>query len=433
MLRKLHHTYRYYLYEFEPQSKVRGLGFLLQSFRIFHALLRDLADGQLSLRAMSLVYTTVIAIVPLLAISFSVLKGFGVHNQIEPLLLNLLAPLGEQGVEVTSRIIGFVDNIKVGLLGTVGFAILIYSVVAMMQKIERSINYIWHVTQERSWSKRFSDYLSVLLIGPLLIFLSIGMTTAVTTMPVVERLQDVPAIELLVTLFGRVLPYLILAGAFTFIYIFIPNTKVRIFPAFMGGLMTAVIWKVMGWVFAVFVASSTNTPVIYSAFATIIILMVWIYLGWLMLLIGASIAFYVQYPQNTMVKRHKLILSSRMKERLVIAVAHQFAKDYDENKPSTSQEKLAQTFKVPMRAIELAILLLEESGFFYHVRDRYVPSQPLTKITIEALLNKIAHSGEDAVVSEEKLKLPKEVTSLFTARDQAIEKSFKGKTLRDIL
>jgi len=105
-------------------------------------------DGQLNFRAMSLVYTTLLSLVPLLAVSFSVLKGFGVHNQIEPALLNLLAPLGDKGLEITDKIIEFVDNIKVGVMGAVGLGLLFYTVVALMQKIESAFNYTWHVQKK---------------------------------------------------------------------------------------------------------------------------------------------------------------------------------------------------------------------------------------------------------------------------------------------
>jgi len=109
---------------------------LVQALRMVYAVGRDLAEGQLTLRAMSLVYTTLLSLVPLLALSFSVLKGFGVHNQVRPTLLALLAPLGEKGVEITEQVIGFVDNIKVGVLGALGLGLLVYTVITLLQKIE---------------------------------------------------------------------------------------------------------------------------------------------------------------------------------------------------------------------------------------------------------------------------------------------------------
>lgn len=125
--------------------------------RLIYALVRDLTQGYLSLQAMSLVYTTILALVPLLAVTFSVLKGFGVHNQLEPLLLKVLAPLGEGGVEITTQIIGFVDNMRVGVLGSVGLALLIYTVISLVQKIEQVFNFTWRVSTQRSFSQRFSN------------------------------------------------------------------------------------------------------------------------------------------------------------------------------------------------------------------------------------------------------------------------------------
>lgn len=118
-------------------------------FRVVYVVLRDLLEGQLTLRAMSLVYTTLLSMVPVLAISFSVLKGFGVHNQVEPLMLKFLEPLGEKGVEITAQILGFVENMRVGVLGAVGLGLLIYTVISLMQKIERAFNFIWHVKRLR--------------------------------------------------------------------------------------------------------------------------------------------------------------------------------------------------------------------------------------------------------------------------------------------
>lgn len=103
--------------------------------RILHAVVNDVVEGQITLRAMSLVYTTLLSMVPLLAVSFSVLKGFGVHNQIEPLLADFLAPLGPEGVEISDNVVGFVDNMQIGVLGSVGLAMLFYTVVALIQKL----------------------------------------------------------------------------------------------------------------------------------------------------------------------------------------------------------------------------------------------------------------------------------------------------------
>ena len=203
--------------------------------RVLFVLARELIGGQLNLRAMSLVYTTLLSIVPLLAVSFSVLKGFGVHNTIEPLLYQMLSPLGPSGVEITDKIIGFVQNVKVGVLGSVGLALLIYTVIALMQKIESAFNYVWRIDHLRPLSQRFSNYLSVVLIGPVLIFTAVGFTAAVLNMEVAQRLVAIEPFGILMLLVSKLVPYLLVCLAFTLIYIFIPNTRVNFTAALVGG------------------------------------------------------------------------------------------------------------------------------------------------------------------------------------------------------
>ena len=172
-------------------QKLTGLHrFLVFVLRVLHLLFKELMGGQLNLRAMSLVYTTLLSIVPLLAVSFSVLKGFGVHDKLEVLLYNLLTPLGPSGVEITDKIVTFVDNVRVGVLGSIGLALLIYTVIALLQKIEAAFNFVWQIENLRSFSQRFSNYLSVILIGPVLIFSAVGFTATVLNMEVAHRLSQ---------------------------------------------------------------------------------------------------------------------------------------------------------------------------------------------------------------------------------------------------
>ncbi len=292
--------------------KWRGLA--LRATRIAYALVRDMREGQLTLRAISLVYTTILSLVPLLAISFSILKGFGVHNQVEPMLLNLLAPLGNKGVEITERIVGFVDNVKVGVLGSLGFVLLFYTVVSLMQKIERAFNYVWQIKSERSMGQRFRDYISVLVVGPSLVFASVGITASVMPPSAVEALSAIEPFSTLVELVGRILPYMMIMAAFAFMYMFIPNTRVQLRPALIGGLVAGLLWNSVGWAFASFVVSSAKHTAIYSTFATLVFFLIWLYLGWLILLIGSNIAFYVQYPARTLASRETTTISAEALE-----------------------------------------------------------------------------------------------------------------------
>jgi len=229
--------------------------YLVFVLRVVHLLIKELMGGQLNLRAMSLVYTTLLSVVPLLAVSFSVLKGFGVHNRIEPLLYNLLTPLGPNGVEITDKIIGFVENVQVGVLGSVGVVLLIYTVIALLQKIEAAFNFVWQIDNLRSLSQRISNYLSVTLVGPVLIFSAIGFTAAVLNTEAAQQLASVEPFGTLVLYGSKLVPYVLVCLAFTLIYIFIPNTHVKFSAALVGGVIAGVLWKISGWGFAAFIAS----------------------------------------------------------------------------------------------------------------------------------------------------------------------------------
>ena len=139
----------------EHDALSRHQRMLVTAARYSAVLVRNLMEGQLSMRAMSLIYTSLLSVVPLLALAFSVLKALGVHNMLEPLLQRLLEPLGpQQSVEISHNVIGFVDNIKVGVLGSVGVGFLLFTVISLIQKVEGSFNFIWRIDQPRGMSQR---------------------------------------------------------------------------------------------------------------------------------------------------------------------------------------------------------------------------------------------------------------------------------------
>lgn len=272
--------------------------YIIKLLRIFHAVIHDMSDGLPALRATSLVYTTLLSIIPALAISFTLLKNFGFHNQIEPLLLHLLAPLGTQSAHITNKIIAFVDNIDVGLLGVMGIVLLFYTVIALIHKIECAFNYTWHITKYRRLSHRLTAYISVIMIGPLLVFAAIAITATIASSSIITSLSSIDPFAIIFTTAGSLLPYFLVIVAFTVLYLLVPNTKVKIRSALIGGFIAGILWETAGWLFASFVVNSGNYTVVYSSFAVLVLFMIWLYLSWLILLIGAAISYYHQYPDK---------------------------------------------------------------------------------------------------------------------------------------
>lgn len=367
----------------------------LRVLRLFWAVGRDLTAGQLTLQAMSLVYTTLLSLVPLLAISFSILKGFGVHNQIEPFLLNALEPLGERRMEVVGRIIGFVDNVQVGVLGSVGFVLLFYTVVSLMQKIEHAFNEVWQVGSKRTLAERFKDYLSVIVIGPVLIFASLGIMATVMSDPLMERLLRIQPVGALVELAGRLMPIAMVTLAFTFVYTFVPHTRVRLRPALTGGLVAGVLWNAVGWMFAAFVARANQYTAIYSGFATPILFMIWLYVSWLILLVGASIAFYRQHPEYLSGRQLTSNLSSAERERLALHALCLVGERFYRHRPAPDVETLSQHLQVPSGAVEQVLYPLERHGVLATTDSdppAYLPGCPWESYSVSNLLEVIHQS-----------------------------------------
>ncbi|MEW5757582.1 MAG: YihY/virulence factor BrkB family protein [Pseudomonadota bacterium] len=408
---------------------------LLGALRILYVVIRDIAEGMLNLRAMSLVYTTLLSMVPLLAVSFSVLKGFGVHNQVEPMLLNLLAPLGEKGVEITTRIIEFVDNIQVGILGSVGLALLIFTVVSLMQKIESAFNYTWNVSQERSFARRFSNYMSVIIVGPVLIFSAIGLTATMMSHTLVQQIAGLPLIGTLLTEAQRLVPYLLIVAAFTFIYIFIPNTKVNLRSALVGAIISGAMWEATGWAFASFLVNTAKYTAIYSAFATLIFFIIWIYLGWLILLIGSSIAYYHQHPEARSKESRPQRLDNRGRERLTLLLLRLIGQRFYQKQPAWDSAGLARHSGLPEHLVSELLGELRQCGILCHTDENdphYVPAVPFEDTRVAEVLRAIRQRGDFHLAGQEGTQDARVVARLMDTLDHAIESGFGDLSLKDL-
>jgi len=349
---------------------------LLRSAQITVAIIRDLFQQQLSLRAMSLVFTTLIGFIPLFALTFAVLKSLGAHNAMEPTLLALLEPLGDRSAEVTAQILSYVDNLRVELFGITSVGLLIYLVLDMMRKIESAFNYIWAVKKGRNWASRISEYLFAVIVSPLLLFISISITSYVNTNFFTAFLENLAYGGLIIQFTAFIAPILLMSLAFAFAYGFLPNTKVQFGSAFIGGLVTTIIWKLMGTFFQEFFVTSARES-IYLAFASPIVIMIFIYVGWLVALTGSSIAFYHQNPAKTRSGRELITMSIAQRETMALAVAETIIQRFNSGSDPMSEEELLAALGSNPAALEVALSSLLQIGLITETAGdppRFLPS-----------------------------------------------------------
>ena len=436
MLKQLQDKFTQLLWQTNLIETNRLHAYLIKVLRIFYGAIRDLSGGLPSLRAMSLVYTTLLSIVPLLAVSFSVLKGFGAHNQLEPALLNILEPLGEKGAQLSQQIISFVDNMRVGVLGSVGLLFLILTVLSLVKKIESAFNHTWQISVTRNIFQRFSNYLSVILIGPLLLFTGAGITASFNSHALTTKLLSIEPFGMILIFFGELMPYLLTIFTFTLIYILIPNTKVRIKSALFAAVITTILWKSAGSLFTTFIVNSTSYTAIYSGFAILIIFMIWVYINWLIVLTGASIAYYHQNPSRIPDKSQVIRLSCRLREKLALTIMQLIAYSFHHNKEAWTITSLAQKTHISEDAIKLIASSLQNNKLITTTGENeqyYLLAQASENISIASIISTARQAEETACLHPDDVDTVKQVNDIISALERTISESSRNKMLKDLL
>ncbi len=412
---------------------VKPANWVLDLLRYPFALIRDLLTGQLNLRAMGLVYTTLLSLVPLVAFSFAVLKGLGVHRDLEPLVYEFLRPIGERAGELTTQMMSFVDNVRGDVLGSVGLAFLLYTVVATIQKLEGAFNFAWHVERPRSLMRRISEYLSLMVIGPVFLVIVFSLFGAMSSHESMVWLTRYEPFGAIVRGLGILGPYLFVTGVFTFLYAFVPNTRVRFRSALVGGLAAGVLWAASGAVFTKIVAASTQMVAIYAGFAIFLAALIWIYLSWLILLIGAQLSFYVQNPRYLRVGQAPVRLTSALRERLAFTVMLLIARKFVAGEPPWQLRLLAEDLEIPGSALATVVDSLENAGLVTLTEEEeLLPARDLESIALHDILNAVRDERQYETWLLWRARTEPVADAVANTVESAVRERIAGMTLREL-
>jgi membrane protein len=404
--------------------------FGIRLLRVLMAMVNAPFDGQLNLEATALVYRTLLSIVPLLAVTFSVLKAFGAQYRIEPLLVQMLAPLGTGGTEIAARIVEFVSNVGVSVLGAVGLIGLFYTVVSVIEKVEDALNRIWHVRRTRSLMRKFSDYLSIILVGPVLVFAALGIIASAQSHRFVQRvLALTPFKPETLAVVSHVAPFVMLVAAFTLLYRFLPYARVAPGAALVGGVTAATLWHVVGLTFAALVASSTSYAAIYSSFAVLVLFLLWLQVSWLVVLVGGQVAYVHQHPTSYVAVRGRP--SARLHERVGLAALVEITRRYLAGERPPRLDDLARLLGAPLAIVDDVIEDFITHRFLARAvePDGVVLARPPEQITVAEVLAAIREPASDAVVLD---VAPEPVVDALRRRDEAVDHALAGLTLRSL-
>ena len=374
---------------FGPLSERAGLlGASLRLLRYPYAVLRDLSRGEINLRAMSLVYTTLLSLIPLLAFSFAVLKIFGGRRDLEPLVFEFFRPLGSGAAqELTVRVLQFASRVSSGVVGSVGLALLAWTLVGTIKKIEDSLNFLWHVEQPRSFGRRVAEYTALLIAAPVILVGFVGLLhSAIATGPV----QEVVHLALLQRLRGvglQLAPFAMVTAFFTALYMMIPNTRVTWRAALTGAAVGGALWVVTGRFFTAFVVYSTRLTLVYAGFAIVVAALLWTYFGWLILLAGAQLSFYVQNPSYLRLGLQVLRLSSVELEELALKLMYLVGRAHVSGGERWTVNRLATELGLPAVAVAQMTRALEKAGLLVVTEmEELLPSRDIGTIRVYEML-----------------------------------------------
>jgi membrane protein len=232
------------------------------------------------------------------------------------------------------------------------------------------------------------------------------------------------------------MPYIIISGVFTFLYVFLPNTKVNFKSALLGGVFAGILWQTAGWGFTYFVVSSTHYTVIYSGFAVLVMFMIWLYVSWLILLAGAQISFYHQYPQFLSMKKEAFNLSNRLRERTAILIMYLISYAYYHGKHAWTFNSLVGHLNLPVGAVHDLITLLEQNDLLLETGDDppgYIPARDIENITLKEIFNSVRIAHYEAVSIEHRMIQVTEVENIIKSLDDAYGDALGEKTMKDIV
>ncbi|MBU8893797.1 MAG: YihY/virulence factor BrkB family protein [Bacteroidales bacterium] len=412
---------------------------LIKQLRVLLLAFRGYNEDKVSLRSSALTFYSMLSVVPVVAMGFGIAKGFGFDKHLQQQLMENLS--GQQ--EVLDWVIKFanrfLDNTKGGIIAGIGIVVLFWSVMKVLSNIESSFNAIWQIRKPRVWFRKFSDYLSMMLIAPILIILSTSSNVFITTQitRITSEVALLGMISPLISFFLKLIPYVLFWLVLTIVYMVMPNTKVKFKSAFVAGIISGTIFVFVQWAYIHFQVGVSKYNAIYGSFAALPMFLIWLQMSWLIVLFGAEISFAVQNVEKYEFEPDTHNLSPFSWRVLTLMVVHLLVKNFNTGEKAMTAAEVSKKLEIPIRSVRDIIYNLVDSNIIseintqYEKENAYQPAQDINNLTISYVLNAIDHGGTDkilAIASTEK----DQIIKLLNDFDIAIQNANGTMLLKDI-
>jgi len=414
-----------------------GKSFFLNLLRVLILSIRSFGEDKCSLHASALTFFTMISIVPVAAMAFGIAKGFGFEKMLVEQLREKLA--GHE--DILANVIQFshslLQNTQGGLIAGVGLIILFWSVLKVLGQIENSFNDIWGIKERRTIGRMFGDYLSLMLICPVIIILSGSVTVFITTQVtlITEKVAIMGNLSSLVFLLLKLLPYTLLWGLFTFLYIFMPNTKVRFSSGLFAGVIAGTIYQVLQWVYITFQVGVANYNAIYGSFAALPLFMAWLQLSWRVVLYGAEISFAHQNVDTYEFESDARQASHRIKTLLSLQITHHLIRNFIRREKPLTDRDISNQLEIPIRFVNEILFDLVKCRIVSVTETEgergYQPALDINTISIQYVIDAMEQRGVNTMPFAHKPEF-ETLSVLLETFGKTIERLPDNKLLKDL-
>ena len=351
-------------------------------------------------RASALTYSTLLAIVPILAILFAIARGFGFANLVEHQLHGVFGGVNDTTETILQFVDSYLSQAKSGIFVGIGLVMLLWTVLNLTSNIEHAFNRIWNVTKPRSMYRKITDYFSMFLLLPILIVVLAGVNIFMTTF--LKEMENYIMLAPFLKFLVRLIPFALTWGMLTALYIFMPNTKVKFKPAFIAGVLAGSVFQVFQMLYISSQLWVTKYNAIYGSFAAIPLLLLWLQMSWTICLFGVELAYAIQSVHTYSFDKDTRNISRRYRDFITILILSLITKRFSKNEKPYTAEELSKTHHIPVNLTSQVLFQLQEIDLIHEVMTdeksediTYQPSMDTEQLTLAVLLERLETYGSE--------------------------------------
>lgn len=412
-------------------------GFMVKWLRLLLLARQGFNHDLCLLRASALTLYTLLSFVPIIAMLFGIAKGFGFEKTLKQYLLEQIPKQDTMILRLIEFAENMLANTEGGVIAGIGIIVLFWTVICVIGNIEESFNHIWKIKKNRNFTRKLSDYLSLMLLAPVLLIVSSSMTVFVSTQ-ITGLIKKTYLFEQETTTILQMLnysPIIIMSALFSFIFIFMPNQKVEIKAGIIAGIITGIFYQIVQWGYLELQIGVSSYNAIYGSFTALPLFIIWLQLGWIIVLFGCEICFFIQHYELYKYNENFLFLSFRLKKLIALRIMQLIINQFIHAKKALKAAEIAIKLALPIAVIQSSLTALIESQMIVELKvlsnteTVFQPAKDINGLTVYEVISALEKQGENTLPNMKSFAQLSNIHHLF---DEKIKATFENCLLKEL-